>query len=148
MTLTPTPSPLHRPARTYQALQMKQYSKFHPAPAPQIHRPNIPRQTTRSQSYSRITKTPHASRPNSTAHHHPTHRSRSVRQASVILLQYAQCKTPRLHTIISTPRLSPPRALSSSATLAANSPHRRVTAHPAHSGHLQNLRPRRKGRQP
>ena len=147
MTLIPIPSPLHHPALTHQVLQMKPYSKYHPVPAHQIHHPNIPAQMTRSQSYSPITKTPRASRPNSTAHHHPTHRSRSALLVSAILPQYEQCKTPLPHTTVSTPQLYPQRAPSSSATLAANFPHPRVTAHPGRSAPLRNSHPRRKGQQ-
>ena len=147
MTLIPIPSPLHHPAHTHQVLQMKPYSKYHPVPAHQIHRPNIPAQMTRSQSYSPITKTPRASRPNSTVHHRPTHPSRSALPVFAILLQYAQCKTPRPHTTVSTLQLSPQRAPSSSATLAANFPQPRVTVHRARSAPLRNSHHRRKGRQ-
>ena len=147
MTLTLTPSPLRHPALTHQVLQMRPYSTYHPVPAHPIHRPNIPARMTRSQSYSPITKIPRASHPNNTAHHHPIHPSRSALLASVIRLRYAPCKTPHPLTTISTPQLSPQRALNTSATLAVNFPHLRATVHPARSVPLRNLHPRRKERQ-
>ena len=147
MNLTPTPSPLHHPAHTHQVLQMKEYSTYHHRPAHLIHRLNIHAQMTRSRYYSPTTNTPRASHPNNTAHHHLTHPSRSALLVSAILPQYAQCKTRRPRTTVSTPQLSPQRAPSSSATLAANFPHPRVTAHPAPSARLRNLPRRRKGRQ-
>ena len=144
MTLTPTLFPLHH---THQVLQMKQYSTSHLVPAHPTHRPDIPAQTTRSQSYSPITTTPRASRPNNIAHHHPTHPSRSALLVSATLLQYAQCKIPLPRTTTSISQLSPQRVPNSSATPAASFPHPLVTVHLARSARRRNSHRRRKGRQ-